>query len=94
MTVTWDDGHTTDFPFYDLAKACPCASCNEAREGLTAKGLDPAVAFSPQSSELAAIEAVGAYAINIVWKGGCRFGIYTWELLLDLEKQHPQWRRA
>ncbi|MGQ9813884.1 MAG: gamma-butyrobetaine hydroxylase-like domain-containing protein [Candidatus Roseilinea sp.] len=94
MTVTWEDGHQTDYPFFDLAKACPCASCNEKRDALRAKGIDPIVGFKPQSSELAAIEPVGVYAINIVWQDGCRFGIYTWELLLDLEQQHPHWRRA
>ena len=31
--------------------------------------------------ELLSIEPVGSYALSIVWKGGCRFGIFTWEYL-------------
>ncbi len=93
MTITWEDGHQTDYPFHELARACPCAGCNEKRDALKAQGIDPITGFEPESSELAAIEPVGVYAINIVWQGGCRFGIYTWELLLELERQHPYWRR-
>lgn len=28
---------------------------------------------------------MGSYAINIVWKDGCRYGIYTWEYLRELD---------
>jgi DUF971 family protein len=92
LTVTWSDGHSTDFPFDALSAACPCASCNMDREKLSAQGLDPVLDFKPKSSLLQAIEPVGSYAINIVWKDGCRYGIYTWDLLLHLEEQQPDWR--
>ena len=91
LTVKWNDGHSTDFPFSFLSAACPCASCNNDREKLVAQGLDPVKDFEPKSSLLQAIEPVGTYAINIVWKDGCRYGIYTWDLLLHLEEQHPEW---
>ncbi len=92
LTVTWSDGHNTAFPFYNLSAACPCASCNSDRDKLSAQGLDPVTDFKPKSSLLQAIEPVGTYAINIIWKDGCRYGIYTWELLLNLEEEHPEWR--
>jgi DUF971 family protein len=91
LIVAWSDGHRTDFPFVALSAACPCASCNDEREKLRARGRDPQKDFKPQSSALQAIEPVGSYAINIVWQNGCRYGIYTWDLLLDLERQHPEW---
>ncbi len=92
LIVTWSDGHRTDYPFADLSAACPCASCNDERSKLEAQGLDLKQAFRPKSSYLQAIEPVGTYAVNIAWKDGCRYGIYTWDLLLELENQHPVWR--
>ena len=92
LTVAWSDGHRTNYPFADLSAACPCANCNDEREKLAARGLDPQKDFKPKSSLLQAIEPVGTYAINIVWKDGCRYGIYSWDLLQALESQHPDWR--
>ena len=92
LTVAWNDGHHTNFPFESLSAACPCASCNSERDKLEAQGLDRVKDFKPKSSLLQAIEPVGTYAINIVWKDGCRYGIYTWDLLLQLETQHPEWK--
>jgi DUF971 family protein len=84
LTIAWDDGRAAEYPFYALAAACPCASCNEEREALAAQGLNPETAFKPKSAELAAIEAVGSYAVHIAWKDGCRFGIYSWEYLTQV----------
>jgi DUF971 family protein len=92
LSITWSDGHRTDYPFAELSAACPCANCNDEREKLNAHGRNPATDFKPKSSSLQAIEPVGNYAINIVWKDGCRYGIYTWDFLLELESQRPDWR--
>lgn len=92
LSVSWSDGHTTNYPLYDLSAACPCANCNDERQKLSAQAHDPVEVFKPKSSYLQHIEPVGAYAINIVWKDGCRFGIYTWDYLLDLDAHHPSWR--
>jgi DUF971 family protein len=42
-----------------------------------------------RSYELEAIHPVGGYAINIVWKGGCRYGIYSWDYLRQLAGLPP-----
>jgi len=89
LSITWDDGQRTDYPFYELAAACPCEVCATERDKLAEQGLDPAATFKPQSSELLAIEPVGAYAINIAWKDGCRYGIYSWDYLLELVRRRP-----
>lgn len=75
-----------------LSAACPCAQCNDERQKLAEAGLDPVVHYKPKSSYLEHIEPVGSYAINIVWKDGCRYGIYTWDFLLGLDALHPEWR--
>jgi DUF971 family protein len=94
LSVAWNDGRTTNYPFYDLSAACPCANCNDERQKLSAQGLEPAKDFKPKSSYLQHIEPIGTYAINIVWKDGCRYGIYTWDYLLDLDERHPGWRET
>lgn len=77
LTIRWDNGMTVDYPFQLLADNCRCANCNEERAALAERG----ERFVAKSSELLSIEPVGSYALSIVWKGGCRFGIFTWEYL-------------
>ncbi len=45
-------------------------------------------AHEPESSILDTIEAVGSYGVNILWVGGCRHGIYTWDYLYALGAGH------
>ncbi len=85
LTIQWDDGHSADLTFAHLASNCRCATCNDNRAKLRISGKT----FVPESSELLAIEAVGSYGISIVWKDGCRYGIYTWEVLAALETSNP-----
>lgn len=83
LTITWDDGHTSVLPFKLLSDACPCATCNEERNDP-----NPLKIIRPKSYELEAINPVGSYAISIVWKGGCRYGIYSWDYLRQLDSLH------
>lgn len=92
LMVAWSDGHSTNYPFPALSAACPCANCNDERQKLISKGQDPVKDFTPKSIYLQHIEPVGAYAINIVWKDGCRFGIYSWDYLLEMDEHNPGWR--
>jgi DUF971 family protein len=87
LIITWDDGETSELPFKLLSDLCPCATCNEERNNP-----DPLKILRPRSYELETIVPVGNYAINIAWKGGCRFGIYSWEYLrkmTDLLRGNP-----
>lgn len=79
LTINWDDGSTVDYPFTLLSDACPCATCNEERNDP-----NPLKIIRPRSYELESINPVGSYAINITWKGGCRYGIYSWDYLASL----------
>ncbi|HQY24072.1 MAG TPA: DUF971 domain-containing protein [Thermoflexales bacterium] len=86
IAIRWDDGATVHYPFTFLSAACPCATCNEERNDT-----NPLKILKPKSDILAAITPVGSYAVNLVWQGGCRNGIYTWEMFEDLRKKHPEW---
>lgn len=79
LSVNWEDGHASELPFKLLSDACPCATCNAERNDP-----NPLKILRPHSYELEAINPVGNYAINIMWKGGCRYGIYSWDFLEKL----------
>jgi DUF971 family protein len=85
MTVTWDDGRAIEYPFQLLSDACPCATCSEERNNP-----DPLKIIRPRSYELESINPVGSYAVNITWKGGCRYGIYSYDYLLLIGARYLQ----
>lgn len=87
MTITWEDGHTSVYPFGLLRAACPCASCRGGHEYMSPEP-DEAV-FTTQlkdspSTRMNKVEAVGTYAIVIEWADGHHFGIYNWHYLRKL----------
>jgi DUF971 family protein len=84
MTISWNDGHTSVYPFGLLRAACPCASCRGGHEYMRAEP-DEAV-FSAnlpesKSTRIERVEPVGAYAITIQWEDGHAFGIFQWDYL-------------
>ncbi len=87
FTVTWDDGHTSVYPFELLRAACPCASCRGGHENM--KSEPDAEVFTRQmddspSTRLTNVVAVGSYALTIVWEDGHDYGIYNWHYLRAL----------
>ena len=76
LKLTWDDGRANEVSFKLLSDLCPCELCTMERNDP-----NPLKILRPHSDELEAITAVGSYGISIVWRGGCRYGIYTWEYL-------------
>lgn len=87
VTITWEDGHTSIYPFGLLRAACPCASCRGGHEYMKAEP-DEAVfsANLPESpsTRINKVEAVGSYAIMFEWEDGHHFGIYNWHYLRKL----------
>ena len=99
LTITWDDGHVSIYPFSLLRHACPCAACRGGHENMHSEP-DPLVFTmeledSPQT-RIRNLEAVGSYAMTIEWEDGHRYGIYNWGYLRALcpcplcrsERQH------
>ncbi|NOY98252.1 MAG: DUF971 domain-containing protein [Chloroflexi bacterium] len=87
LTITWDDGHVSVYPFSLLRAACPCAECRGGHENMGPEP-DPAVfdirlADSP-ATQLANVVATGSYGITIVWEDGHDYGIYNWRYLRAL----------
>jgi DUF971 family protein len=87
LTITWTDGHVSVYPFGLLRAACPCASCRGGHENM--KPEPDASVFEmdlPDSPEtrLVNVQAVGSYALAIVWEDGHDYGIYNWNYLRAL----------
>ena len=87
LTIDWEDGHHSDYPLSGLRAACPCAECRGGHEEMGEKGSPDMlqIPLAPAgNAELVQLEAVGNYALQLTWRDGHAFGIYTWEFLRDL----------
>ncbi len=81
LLVDWNDGHHSEYPFADLRADCPCAQCRGE------PGRPPLIRIplnSPGATVLERVDSVGNYAIQLAWKDGHSFGIYTWDYLRQL----------
>lgn len=87
LLIDWEDGHHSEYPLAGLRAACPCAECRGGHEQMGKRG-SPEMLEIPLattgSTELDRMEGVGNYALQLVWKDGHRYGIYTWEYLREL----------
>jgi DUF971 family protein len=79
LTVDWHGDESSVIPFNVLSDLCPCELCDNER-----RDTNPLKILRARSYELEAINPIGSYAINIMWKGGCHYGIYSWEYLHKL----------
>lgn len=87
LTIVWDDGHTSVYPFSLIRHACPCAECRGGHENMRSVP-DPEVFFLPDedtpSTHLRNLDAVGTYALTFEWEDGHHYGIYQWQYLRAL----------
>ena len=87
LEIDWEDAHQSVFPLRGLRAACPCAECRGGHAGMGGPG-SPGMLDLPmvetRSAELASMARVGNYALQLVWKDGHDYGIYTWELLREM----------
>ena len=87
LTVEWDDGHFSLYPFSLLRAGCPCAECRGGHDkmGDTPNPVvfEAAVIDSP-ATRLKDLLPVGSYGITPVWEDGHDAGIYQWRYLRAL----------
>ncbi len=87
LLIDWEDGHHSEYPLAGLRAACPCAECRGGHEGMGKAGSPDMleIPLAPAAkAELENMEGVGNYALQLVWKDGHTYGIYTWEYLRGL----------
>jgi len=97
ITITWNDGSSSQIPSVTLRSNCPCATCREQRGD---EGHSKPIASSKkpismlkviqhskdEELNLMGIKVVGNYAINIEWQDGHSTGIYPFGLLRELSQ--------
>ena len=78
LALHWPDGRSARVTHARLRAACPCSACRAQRRA----GID----IQEQADvRLAAIEPVGAYALNLAFSDGHRRGIYPFEMLATFD---------
>ena len=87
LTIEWNTDHVSIYPFSLLRFSCPCAECRGGHDKMSSDP-DPDVFNLPledsPATRITNVEAVGSYAITIVWEDGHNYGIYTWKFLRAL----------
>jgi DUF971 family protein len=86
LTITWNDDHTTSYPFDGLRLACPCVECKGGHAKMGHVTPPSVVQNAPNLGiQLEDLQAVGSYALQPLWSDGHSTGMYTWELLRALD---------
>jgi DUF971 family protein len=81
LEISWDNGKVIKYPLKFLRDETPDAG-NKGETILWKHYAPPKQApLKPEAYEVEKIEMVGNYAIQIKWKDGYNFGIYSWDLL-------------
>jgi DUF971 family protein len=75
LALHWPDGRSARVTHARLRALCPCSECRAQRRAGIEVREDAAV-------RVAAIEPVGAYALNLAFSDGHRRGIYPYEMLV------------
>jgi DUF971 family protein len=84
MTVVWNDGHVSRYPYGLLRAGCPCAVCRGGHANMHPEP-DPAV-FDIELPDLPATQlekvyGVGSYGLGLEWGDGHHEGIFGWNYL-------------
>ncbi len=80
LELGWEEAVVERLPYKHLRANCPCASCRDEWTG--ERILDPATIRA--DLKLEEMEAVGNYAVRLVWNDGHGSGLFTWENLKGL----------
>ena len=79
VTITWDDGHVSQFPTRWLREHCRCAECIHEWTGQPL--LDPK--NLPERLQVKNIEVMGQYAVRFEFSDGHGLGIYRFRDLRE-----------
>ena len=90
LTVTWKDGHVSEFDLLSLRGKCPCAAC-AAKRGHGPESTEPSSILKqdpgqgPPPPRAVGAQLVGSYAIQLQWSDGHDAGIYDFRYLRALD---------
>ncbi len=85
VDITWGDGHKSHYPLDHLRQNCPCASCRSEEHSSqpSSQLASPLPVFKP-TARLTNAEAVGRYAVRLLWTDGHSTGLYSFDHLREI----------
>ena len=87
LTIIWEDGKEHTYPLNFLRDESPDAGNKGETILWTHYPPPPKGPDKPGKYQIASIQKVGGYAIQIFWKDGASDGIYSWDLLRNWGEQ-------
>ena len=87
LAVAWSDGQESYINLEKLRRNCPCATCGGEPDVL-GNVHRPLVSYGPHSFELRSFRFVGGYALQPTWNDGHDTGLYSWDYLHELGRDH------
>lgn len=84
LEVHWPDGSVHRVPFRFLRGRCPCAHCVDELTGRRIVDFDAV----PAGIQPTGMEFTGNYALKITWNDGHSTGLYTWDYLAQIGREH------
>ena len=87
FVIVWEDGRESYYPLERLRRECPCAACSGEPDLFGRMAGGGPQRYGPNSFELAGVEPVGNYALQLNWADGHSYGIWTYERLLEVSER-------
>lgn len=84
LAVVWDDGHESYISARELREKCPCAYCAGEADLFGRIARPAARVLTSRSHEIASVDRVGNYGVQLVFGDGHSYGIWTHEKLRAL----------
>lgn len=82
--IEWSNGQKFALPYSEIRFHCPCASCVDEHTGKRTLARSAIRAdIYPKS-----VQPIGQYAIQISWNDGHETGMYHFDRLFELCKNH------
>lgn len=84
LSINWKDGHISEYPFWLLRAACPCAECRGGHDEMSNHPPQDVFNSEPEDSlqtKIEKVEQVGSYALEFGWGDEHSAGIYNWRYL-------------
>lgn len=88
LAIKWPDGVENFIPLEKLRRSCPCAGCKGETDILGNVYKSPEATLPPTAFQLVRIAGVGGYAIQPVWADGHATGIFSFEYLKHVAREH------
>src|SRR6516165_4392243 len=90
LAIEWSDGRRTLHTWQHLRANCPCATCREERNvpPNPFRIINPAERSEPLRP--IAMTPVGRYAYKITWNDGHDTGIYSFDVLRQLDESEKR----